>query len=322
MTYSRKYLNKISNPGYRNKKEFKRVADDLINKALSGSSITGAEGEFICGIIKILRDERGNYKFDITKIPACQCYRFRDAYLLNADDLNGQRPRHIPPGLIPVTNRTDDLAFLDAEFKAWDAKLKNAVPGNDMLGYLVEEVNQHVNLLNRYAQRNGLGKSDIDYWTKSIILHSRYIYLLVDEFYQELGTKSEILNPNRKSILIDSFCYIHTLFRHFAAIIKNYQTGKSYHFDEGVQFSELPWFLKKVIQSYLRNTAPSEFNGRSMDIIFNGKPYAIWFRQVGSHLRVQTFYPVDSKEYLRKLRKRKRVKVSSKLTLLVERGLS
>lgn len=320
MTYTRKYLGKV-----RNKPEYKNVVQDLVTKFQDAENLTLAEEEFTCGIMKILRDEKGEYKFDISELERCKNYRFRGTYLLYANDLDGDNDIIDFFGKKGDAEKEADTAFLEVEFKEFEKIINGKKGGDNILNYLIDETLHQIKLLDKYLKAIPGELERRGYLYKSIILHAKYIFLLVKEFYQEEGEEEITVDLHKNTALIDSFCYIHTLFRHFAATIKDYQVGKTYHFDQEVRFMDLPSFFGKIITSFSKNCCRGEFNGRSIYLIFNKRKYIIWFRSITLHrggqsrtyLRLQTFYPTEVTSDLRRMRKLKRVKINSKLSFLV-----
>jgi hypothetical protein len=91
------------------------------------------------------------------------------------------------------------------------------------------------------------------------------------------------------------------MFRHYAALIKEHQQGKSYHFDKNIGFKTIPDFLVTIIECYKLNENRLNFNNRNIFLKINDKLYAIWLRPFKisfpgnihkEYLRVQTFYPI------------------------------
>jgi hypothetical protein len=161
---------------------------------------------------------------------------------------------------------------------------------------------------------------------KSIVLHGRYIYYLVKEFYQELGANEENITLFNNKIVIESYCYVHILFRHFASIIKEHQTDKTYHFDEHIPFDSIPDFLKIILIKFRDNLFADDFNTNFINFIFYNKTYSIWFRKISvtrpgniieTYLRLQTFYPISKASELEKISNFKKVKIDSVLTFLI-----
>lgn len=323
MTYSRKYLQKISG----SQKACKPVTEDLLQRFLNGENLSLAEEEFTCRTLSILRNHLGDYQYDITKLQGCNNYRFNNTYLLYAYDLDGTGEIRNLYGVVSAAQKQIDVVFLNTEYLAWEEIIRGKKTGDPLLGYMIDQTQHQLKLMGKYCQKNNVSDLKNRYLKKSIILHSRYIYLLVKEYHQELGVNEIVLDLyGRNKILIDQFCFVHILFRHFAAYVKDYQRHEtSYHFDRGVRYKDLPSFLTKFVSIFSKNCSAAEFNGRSIDLIFKGKKYSLWFRPFTifksgapvKYLRLETFYPIEilrDKIRVQKLRKRK---INKNLTFLI-----
>ena len=143
---------------------------------------------------------------------------------------------------------------------------------------------------------------------KSITLHSKFIYLTIKETYEELASEEYIVEIDSKNLLIDSYSFVHILFRHYSQMIKEHQQDKTYHFNKIIDYKNIPVILKNIIECYKVTIPKNTFNGQKIYLLINNETYAIWFRKIPKHLkgniqveyfRVQTFYPVtDIKELL------------------------
>ena len=106
---------------------------------------------------------------------------------------------------------------------------------------------------------------------------------MVLEYYQE-NNEVESIEINRQNIRIDSFSFIHILFRHYAQVIKEYQAGKTYHEDLSIDYKNIPKELLRIIRTYnlLDNT---NFDNQKIYFSLNGKIYAVWFRAIRRSVR-------------------------------------
>lgn len=318
MTYSRKYLQQI-----RTAIQSKPVSEDLLSKFHGGQALTLAEEEYVCSLMSILRNNSGQYAYDVAHLAGCANYRFRRLYLIYAYDLDGARAVFDYYGLIPAPQKTIDVNFLNDEFNAWMPQVTGRMTGNVAMDCLIKETAYQIDILNKHCRIRNCSAARRTYLFKSIILHSKYIYLLVKEFDQEYGGMRTVLGLHGHQILIDEFSFIHVLFRHFAGGIKDYENNRSHHMDRTVLFNQLPLLMNKFIQSFGKNCCKREFNGRSIELIYRREKYALWFGSFAdgnppvSYLRLKTFYPINRRSYLQRIQGFKKVKVSRKLTFLV-----
>ncbi|UOY07223.1 hypothetical protein L0P88_01415 [Muricauda sp. SCSIO 64092] len=246
---SRKELNKL----YRDPakpQDYDQLVQNLCSKVFNNEEISLAEEQFIGGIIELLRNKEGERAFKIEDYPNCKNYHFRSRYLRYISDLNGHKEIMDYYGRIPQFQKQKDVAFLQKTYEEWEEHLNDKKNGFQLENYVAQETDQQLKILDKYAKDLLIGDNYREYLRKTIVLHGKYIYLLVAEFYQELGKKEEIIELNNHKILIDGFTYVHTMFRHFSSHIKQYQLKKSYHFDTNIGFKEIPTFLIDAIHSY------------------------------------------------------------------------
>ena len=312
--------------------EHEAISNELVQRYYDGGSFTLAEEEQLGHILSILRtgDPPGVLAYDVSQIPQCKNFWFRSRYLLYANDLNGYKRIISANGEIISTEKKRDVNFLESEFQALKTLIDNysTFPTHDsLMDYWVSEVKQQLKRLNDYCTSNSIYGFRKEYLTKSIILSGRFILLLVKEFYQELGAEKEILPIFGRQVLIDGYCYIHTLFRHYSEFLREHQGGgKSYHFDRQIRYRDLPEFISKLVQLFSTNLTVSDFDkGTPEHVIYlkyYNTPYALWFRPYTlnsagnvstTYLRAQTFYPMSQPSDIAKLSSMNEVNIDGEL---------
>ena len=311
MIYSRKKLNTFLNSSF-DKIEYDTIAQDLITNIFEGKSVSLAEESFACSIISHLRHPFTNkLAYDISKIEACKNYFFKKTYIRYSSDLNGHKIIRDAFNEIPVYRKKLEVAFLENEYKNWEGYLNTKLTENKLIGYVAKETKLQLQKNKKYCEDKAIGIHDLNYLKKSLVLHSKYIYLIVKEAFQEYD-KEELIYPLRSNnILIDSYSYVHILFRHYSKSIKKHQFDKSYHFDENIIFNDIPNLIIELLQHFSKSKSCLVFNNQNIFLRFRENDYAIWFKKIkknlkGSisieYLRVQTFYPIERKEELDKLK--------------------
>lgn len=139
------------------------------------------------------------------------------------------------------------------------------------------------------------------------MLHSKYVLHFVEAYYQELSAPEQTVTFAGGKIVVDSYAYVHILFRHYSRSVKPYQSGKSYHFDIAFDHAELPNFLVDIIASYFRNLPTCSIQDDRLFVRVRGTLYALWFRKMTRSLkgntkevyyRLQTFYPITEQKDL------------------------
>jgi len=306
MHYTREKLDSFEMAD-RDRKEFNSAIEDLVPRVLNGEKVSLAEEEFACSIIRTLRKENSSeYAYNIKDIANCKNYRFRSTYLLYFNNVNGSKPATDIYGEIPFAQKTIDATYLHQEYLNWLKLLETKENEQDLIGNIARETKAQIKEIIKYANRRFLGSRYQEYLKKSIVLHSKFIYLTIKETFEEIGNEEFIIEIDGKNLQIDSYSFVHILFRHYSQIIKEHQQDKTYHFDENIDYKDIPNILKNIVECYKVTVPNSTFNGQKIYVLINNEIYAIWLRKITKHLkgntqveyfRVQTFYPVnDSKE--------------------------
>ena len=301
------------------KEEYNIIVENLVDKVINNKTISLAEENFVCGIMSIMRDQDNN-PLNIKNYTSCNNYYFRNKYLTYHNDLNGHYKIVDYDGEINIITKQQDVNYLNITFKNWLIFMKENKNNDNFIKYIYYENDFHLKALNKYCKKYNFGSNYRKYLEKSITLHSKYIYLLVKEFFQELGSEEIIIEINEYHILINPFSYIHIMFRHFAGHIKEYQ-NKTYHFDEYIGFKNIPNILLEILRLYQSNPINSNFNGLSLYLRINKKPYSIYFRKVYNssinmnQYRLQTFFPIGDVKELQKLSNLQIVRINDNIEI-------
>ncbi len=278
----------------------------MLVKLTAEEDLTLAESEWICGKLELIHKSEDGSTLNPHDYPLCEDALFRLRYMLYFNNINGWYKAFDWYGEIPPEKKAKDVALINRHYESWKHTIQITNHPEDLLQNISKETRHHFKEIHRYCKRQFIWGNRRDYLEKSIILHSKYIYYLTLEYYNE-NDLIEITIVEDETIKIDSFCFTHILFRHYSKIIKEYQVGKSYH-EFGIDYKNIPKELLRIIQAYnaLDNT---NFDGQKIYFSLKGNLYAIWFRGIKrdvrggetiKELRVQTLYPVeDTKEFER-----------------------
>jgi hypothetical protein len=183
MGYSRELLDQLVSKRHsltiQQEKITKILIDGLFNTQVKFSL---AEEEYVCSILHASREEDGTRYTNVQNIAKCKNFWFKNRYLLYASDLNGNKQAVDFYGLIDIEQKRRDLEFLEKEFQEWSLLIKSDNQGDDLLNHLIKETKDQIKLLKRFCKKTSTGEFLIKYFMKALILHSKYIYLLVKEY--------------------------------------------------------------------------------------------------------------------------------------------
>jgi hypothetical protein len=277
------------------------MLQNLVNLAEAGGTLSLAEEEYTCSFLAVSRDKpEGGSFLDLHEISFCKNYSFTGCYLAYENNLDGLLTAYNAFGPIARDITAKDAAFLEAQYQDWLQIINKTNHSEQLLQHVAAESRRHLKNGGKYAQSSLMGSRMRNNFLKAIALHSKYLYLKVREFYQELGTTEQVLHKCGYEIVIDSFAYFHVLFRHFAPRATRYQNDASYITDQTIIPENLPNQLLGFLIEYFDNIPCAQFDNHRTYIRHNRVVYAIWFKDVQRHikgvvqpvLRVQTFYPV------------------------------
>lgn len=295
--YSRKRLeNTIRHPEV----ESEEIVANLLDAMQKGAALSLAEEEFLGIVLGAAVDEEG-HRLNMHDFKGLQNDLFRHLYPLYVRNRDGLLRLADAYGNISSERREQDVNFLETEYQKWRLLIASNNQDSATLQHLSAELKKHLGLLDTYAKKARQGTRLHEAATKEIVLHSKYLLHFVDAYYQELGAQEQTVTFAGGKIVVDSYAYIHILFRHYSQSVKPYQSGKSYHFDTEVDHTTLPSFLIDIIASYFRNLPAMGLQDDRIFVRIRGKLYALWFRKMTRSLkgnaketyhRLQTFYPV------------------------------
>jgi hypothetical protein len=301
MTYSKEYLKKFDEEKEFGTEESQRVTQELIDKIQSGEKLSLAEEEHACSTLELLMAKDSSSTDTPQVFGYCDNYWFKNRYLLYFNNLDGNGDIFYYKDFLDLSQKKKDREYIELQYQEWNGIINNPPARDIMLQYLSTETKHQIKEIERYCKTMQIGRFLKEYLIKSIVLHSKFIYLIVKEFYQELGKDEERVDFFGQPVVLDSFSYIHILFRHYSATIKQHQLDKSYHYNENIDYRNIPHFLKEVITKFKDNCTKNEFDRNRIYFSFTETIYAIWFRAIKiskagnvieTTLRLQTFYPL------------------------------
>ena len=300
--YSRDYLNRFhQDTSLLLTPEHLAVLDELQNMVLRRDKLTIAESSYAAFIPQLAKQPLYNPR----AYPECENGVFNNVYPTYAANLNGHPTLRSARGIIPVEQQRADVLLLESHHQTWKAEIENQRHSEVIKKYVAAETRQQLREHKKLTANKGLGSNKLEYDRKSIILQSKMIFLKVSEFYEELGALKQDLVRCGHEIWVDSYSYIHILFRHFSPHLNPHQQ-KDYHFDQTIDFDNMPSYLRRFISQYFSTVGCEFFNGRSIYLRYRGTLYAMFFephpvftgRTQRNVLRLETFFPVSVSQML------------------------
>ncbi len=209
MAYSKKYLEDISGPTKFGGAEHTEVNQKLFDTLFKGGDLTLAEELHVCSALIITHSDNPNFDNKPSNYAACKNFWFRDRYMTYFYDLNCYSRSYDFKGEISESQRAVDRDYLEKEYVNWYKEIEGKESGNKLLNYVAAEAKHQIHLIEKYCKAAFLGRFREEYLIKSTVLHSKYIYLTVKEYFQELGADVLTVDLFGYEILIDSFSFQH-----------------------------------------------------------------------------------------------------------------
>lgn len=305
------------------------IISELAGKMLSGQTdLSDAETEFAASILRTSKPEGSICFVDLASIPGAQNFIFKTLYLYYYDDLEGRHGIEKFTGLASREEKREDVIRLNEYFANWKKIISTNTHKDQLLNTVVNEVNKDLKIIKKLNTHGILSDDDYKYKEKSIVLHSKYIYLTVRSFFDEHGSSEVIAQHHGREIVINEYSLVHIMNRHLAEAAKQYATGKSFHHDMELKWFELPYELKKLIEELGSNAATAGSELKYIPFRYNGSIYAIWTElqekhergKVITYIRLETCYPLVQAEKLKQLTEEyTEVPITSKLSAFIKK---
>lgn len=304
------------------------VLKDLYERAHNNDKMSWAETEFICSVMRFSKEKGSISFFNISALRVCSDCIFRMLYVSYCLDLDGKYGIDKFDGLVSIEEKREDVIHLNEFFNVWEKIVaKNNHKGNNLLNIVINEITPDLKHIERELADGIINEESYLYKRKSIVLQSKYLYLLANAFFDEHQTESIVCNFHGKEIEITQHSFVHIMHRHLGEGFKQFETGKSFIKDERIRFLELPLDLKSIIDEVGAHVAAKNLTPEYIPIRYNDIIYAIWVRKRLKHtkgekiayLHVDTFYPIELPDHLQELSESyKEVQINGDLSVFVK----
>ncbi|OAB26018.1 hypothetical protein SAMN05444395_1263 [Flavobacterium fryxellicola] len=238
----------------------------------------------------------------------CDNPKFKFLYLIYARDIYGFKKSKITkPGrgveyIVKNKEKNNDLFYLRIKIEEWKSIVRTTVHDEELLHQSTKETREEIKELKKLSKykNNIQGIYTSNYITKenAIILHSKWIYCVSLEIFESLDSADFISELNGIEIEFNEFSLIHILNRHFAKILKQFDTKKSFHkemFIPRILSTQIKEIITIIDTSML--LIGKEINKIAFQI--HEQDYIIYtsekIRGANTYRRLNTFFPVDDK---------------------------
>jgi len=280
----------------------RQIFEILKAKAIAKEHLSELEKEFFSMGVKHSIFDEGIWE----DYECCDNPKFKFLYLVYAKDLFGfnkikyYKPVRTFQYQLKSKEIKMDLFYLKFKMREWEEVVNKTNHQEELLQQSAKEAREEIKELKKVRKyaNNIQGYSSVEFLAKkkSIILHSKWIYCMALEIFESLDPADFISEINKIEIEFTEYSLIHILNRHYAQILKQFDTKKSFH-------SQI--FKPRILSSQIKEVlsiidASNLLNGQSIDKIsfrLDGIDYIIYtsekIRGNNTYRRFNTFFPVE-----------------------------
>ncbi len=214
---------------------------------------------------------------------------------------------------VPIEQVQEDIKYLMKEAQEWERQIQSN-NSEELIAVVFQEVKKQIEELNKSLEIKNIPyiKGSFFYKQKkaSILLQSKYAYLMSIEESEGKSLTESIINLNGCEIQFNALTMMHILSRHYSNLTKQHLTDTSFFTD----FFHYKYFLSELKQLCTIIDESGIYKNDSFEKIsfkFKGIIYCVrvsprkYIRQDGlrkkAFHRIKTFYPVHKPSELQTL---------------------
>lgn len=293
---------------FSNEEDRYKYLESLLKRHNSGEYLTPREIDILCSGMS--SEEQMNYSI-------CDGIRFTR---LHRDYIFAKQNHY--------SLSEEEQIQIDEFLNKWEIEIWDNRDDNDRVYIeLRKETRLTIKSMKRFYSDKKLTPNELELKENEIILRSKNIYIKVKRIMENLGKNALIMNMGNEEVHIDEFTLIHSFFRHFSELTKQYDDNKSY-FSPEFPIEELPKLLSEKILEPI-NTDGTLKNPLPKSIFFKyfGRLYRLYFEDKfvnnghNTVKRVNTFYPAEQRKDTEASKKYHFKKINKNLYIGVEKQL-
>ena len=285
-----------------------QVRMELAQRMLNGEPLSVAEADEAASFLRHCRPEDSICRVDLATIAGAQDAIFTSLYPLYAEDLEGRYGivkfsgyDGLMTRVVSIEEKREDVAKLDEYYRQWNKVFGRNNHSDQLLNLVINEVNKDLKVIDGELAAGNIKREEYNYKRKSIVLHSKFIFLRVKRIFEDSKNTNIIVHFGGLDIEITPWSMVHVLNRHYAKKIKQYVTGKSYHGDAELPFFEDPERLRDILEKIASHAEARKCNVDYIVLKFNGLVYTIYTQLQTRHIggkktffrQLQTFFPLE-----------------------------
>lgn len=279
----------------------RRIFDTLKVKAIANEYLTEHEKEFFYGGVKYSVLDDGK----IEDYECCDNPKFKFIYLSYARYVNGSKKSKITKPvrdfeyIVKKKEIKQDLYYLKTKAREWKTIVKINIHQDKLLQIVKETREELKELKKSYKNKNIQAIYSPGYIAKenAVLLNSKWLYCVALEIFESLDLVDFISEINGIKVEFNEYSLIHIINRHFAKILKQYDTKKSFHYNIfkprilSTQIKEILTFIdrSRLLENKAIDKIAFQIDGIDYIIYTSEK-----IRGNTRYTRLNTFFPVDN----------------------------
>ncbi|MFB3386569.1 hypothetical protein [Flavobacterium sp. LAR06] len=281
----------------------RKIFEALKVKAIANDYLTEHEKEFFYGGVKYSLLDDGK----IEDYECCDNPKFKFIYLTYARNINGFKKNKVTKPIrnfeyvVKKKEIKQDLYYLTKKAREWKKIVKTNIHQEALLQHSVKETREELKELRKLPKykNNIQGIYTPSYIAKenAILLNSKWLYCVALEIFESLDPSDFISQINVIRIEFDEYSLIHIINRHFAKVLKQFDTKKSFHYDL-FKPRILSTQIKEIITVIDNSTLLKDKAIDKIAFQIDGVDYIIYtsekMRGNEIYRRLNTFFPVDN----------------------------
>lgn len=300
----------ISFDDFATEKEYQEFLEGLYKRVQNGENLSLDEQNFMC---KCMTYEHQK------SLSICDDLRFKRLYLKSFDSKQKNYE-------LEEFEEEDLKSFLDE----WKKEMKKENHKDGFMNLIAKETRLELKkifpnfeLLNKIFRHKKYRAEQYE-----IIGYSKFAFIKIKSVFAEIGDNKIETELNGNKIEIDEYSLIHIYFRHYAQLVKPYNTDDKSYFTPEILVEEVPTILDKIIKDIDASGLYVNDDFNNLNFKFKNRDYKVYCRKATKQIkgvgnvkvnRVNTFYPIELKEDKDKLKNYNLVKVNDDLSVYAKK---
>ncbi len=237
------------------------------------------EKDFLFKNMYILRNEKNEKCFDLSKIDEASEYYFNKLIFIYSDNLNFDKPTKNPFGvIIDAETMTKNKTWFESYYDEWKKQLETKKV--KYLNIVSTELNKRLKELELSYNEGKISETEYNNHIKYLYTIAFYIYYKVKLFFDGRTDKFIQLDVSGGSIVVNIFSFVHILFRHYIPSLDIGIPDRS--INDPIPFLDienLPLSIKDLLVRYFDcNKSPLVGSQEYLLFSFKGEKHIIWLK--------------------------------------------